>query len=183
MSARHFIGDEPFAVLLGDDIMISENRPCSSSSTYIKNIKHLSSAFSVSNLLMSPNTGSFRQPRRKIKYMTSKTWSKNLAVREAPSNIAVMGRYILEPSIFPVLERTQKGAGNEIQLTDALRDICREQNIYARQLEGSRFDIGDKLGCFKASIEMGLMRDEMRPKLLAYMENVLKRETQKGALQ
>ena len=90
---------------------------------------------------------------------------------------------LLRPSIFPVLEQTKRGAGNEIQLTDALREICREQSMYARKLKGSRFDIGDKLGSFKASTEIALMRDEMRPNLLAYLESVLKKEAQKGAWQ
>ncbi|MCY7855676.1 UTP--glucose-1-phosphate uridylyltransferase GalU [Bacillus sonorensis] len=183
LSARHFIGDEPFAVLLGDDIMISEKPALQQLIDVYKEYKTSVIGVQCVEPADVSKYGIIQTATQKNKVYDIEDLVEKPAVREAPSNIAVMGRYILEPSIFPVLERTQKGAGNEIQLTDALRDICREQNIYARQLEGSRFDIGDKLGCFKASIEMGLMRDEMRPKLLAYMENVLKRETQKGALQ
>lgn len=96
---------------------------------------------------------------------------------EAPSEIAVMGRYVLNPSIFSVLKSIGRGAGNEIQLTDALREACRTQPSHARLLEGNRYDIGDKLGCFKASTEIGLMRPEMRSQLLSYLEDVLKKES------
>lgn len=103
------------------------------------------------------------------------------AVEKAPSHIAVLGRYILTPAIFKALKTIGRGAGSEIQLTDALREVCRTRSIYARELEGSRFDIGDKFGCFKAGTEIGLLREEMRPKLLAYLEEVLKRESEEIA--
>ncbi len=98
---------------------------------------------------------------------------------EAPSEIAVMGRYVLNSLIFPVLKSIGRGAGNEIQLTDALREVCCKRPIHARSLEGNRYDIGDKLGCFKASTEIGLMRPEMRSQLLAYLEDVIKRKRKK----
>ncbi|MFN2747168.1 MULTISPECIES: UTP--glucose-1-phosphate uridylyltransferase GalU [Bacillus] len=182
LSARHFIGDEPFAVLLGDDIMVSEKPALQQLiDVYEQYQTEVIGVQTVEPADVS-KYGIIQTTVQKNKVYDIQDLVEKPSVKEAPSNIAVMGRYILDPAIFPVLEHTKRGAGNEIQLTDALREICRTRNIYARQLEGSRFDIGDKLGCFKASTEIGLMREEMRPNLLAYLESVLKREMQKGAL-
>lgn len=183
LSARHFIGDEPFAVLLGDDIMVSEKPALQQLIDIYQEYKTTVIGVQTVDAADVSKYGIIQTSTQKNKVYDIEDLVEKPAVRQAPSNIAVMGRYVLEPTIFRVLERTPKGAGNEIQLTDALRTICREQSIYARQLEGIRFDIGDKLGCFKASMEIGLMRDELRPKLLTYLENVLMKETQKGALQ
>ncbi|OMI00531.1 UTP--glucose-1-phosphate uridylyltransferase [Bacillus swezeyi] len=183
LSARHFIGDEPFAVLLGDDIMVSEKPALQQLiDVYEQYQTEVIGVQTVEPADVS-KYGIIQTSVQKNKVYDIQDLVEKPSVKEAPSNIAVMGRYILEPSIFPILDQTKRGAGNEIQLTDALREICGVRSIYARQLEGSRFDIGDKLGCFKASTEIGLMRDELRPKLLDYLENVLKREMQKGALQ
>ncbi|KAA6453263.1 UTP--glucose-1-phosphate uridylyltransferase GalU [Bacillus swezeyi] len=183
LSARHFIGDEPFAVLLGDDIMVSEKPALQQLiDVYEQYQTEVIGVQTVEPAEVS-KYGIIQTSVQKNKVYDIQDLVEKPSVKEAPSNIAVMGRYILELSIFPILDQTKRGAGNEIQLTDALREICGVRSIYARQLEGSRFDIGDKLGCFKASTEIGLMRDEMRPKLLDYLENVLKREMQKGALQ
>ncbi|NUJ16946.1 UTP--glucose-1-phosphate uridylyltransferase GalU [Bacillus glycinifermentans] len=183
LSARHFIGDEPFAVLLGDDIMVSEKPALQQLIDVYQTYKTSVIGVQTVDPADVSKYGIIQTSTQKNKVFDIEDLVEKPDVRQAPSNIAVMGRYVLEPSIFRVLERTPKGAGNEIQLTDALRTICRERSIYARQLEGSRFDIGDKLGCFKASMEIGLMRDELRQKLLTYLENVLMKETQKGALQ
>lgn len=91
---------------------------------------------------------------------------------EAPSMIAVMGRYILEPSIFTILETLDRGAGSEIQLTDALRKKCAAAPIHALCLEGQRHDIGDKFGYLRAGIEMALQRPDMREQVLAYLESL-----------
>ncbi|WP_319593160.1 UTP--glucose-1-phosphate uridylyltransferase GalU [Bacillus paralicheniformis] len=183
LSAKHFIGDEPFAVLLGDDIMVSETPA-------LRQLLEVYEEYQSEVIGVQPvdpadvsKYGIIQTSAQKNKVYQIDDLVEKPTVKEAPSNIAVMGRYVLRPSIFPVLEQTKRGAGNEIQLTDALREICREQSMYARKLDGSRFDIGDKLGSFKASTEIALMRDEMRPKLLAYLESVLKKEAQKGAWQ
>ncbi|MBU8787313.1 UTP--glucose-1-phosphate uridylyltransferase GalU [Bacillus glycinifermentans] len=183
LSARHFIDDEPFAVLLGDDIMVSEKPALQQLIDVYQEYKTTVIGVQTVDAADVSKYGIIQTSTQKNKVYDIEDLVEKPDVRQAPSNIAVMGRYVLEPSIFRVLERTPKGAGNEIQLTDALRTICRERSIYARQLEGSRFDIGDKLGCFKASMEIGLMQNELRPKLLTYLENVLMKETQKGALQ
>ncbi|WP_336183111.1 UTP--glucose-1-phosphate uridylyltransferase GalU [Bacillus sp. 205(2023)] len=177
LCAEHFIGDESFAVLLGDDIMVSE-KPA------LRQVMDVYAAYGTEVVGVQSVL-----PEDVSKYGIIQTSGSQGHVYEvndlvekpspedAPSEIAVMGRYVLNPSIFPVLKSIGRGAGNEIQLTDALREVCRTQPIHARLLEGKRYDIGDKLGCFKASTEIGLMRPEMRSQLLAYLEEVLKRET------
>lgn len=98
----------------------------------------------------------------------------------APSNIAIMGRYILKPSIFPFLKTQQKGAGNEYQLTDALREVCHLEGLLGLELKGDRYDIGDKFGYMKAIIEMGLQRPELQPQMIDYLQQVLKKQLVKN---
>ncbi|MBU5245984.1 UTP--glucose-1-phosphate uridylyltransferase GalU [Bacillus halotolerans] len=177
LCAEHFIGDESFAVLLGDDIMVSEKPALRQLmdvyADYGTEVVGVQSVLpeDVSKYGIIQTSGS-QGHVYEVNDLVEKP-----SPEEAPSETAVMGRYVLNPSIFPVLKSIGRGAGNEIQLTDALREVCRTQPIHARLLEGKRYDIGDKLGCFKASTEIGLMRPEMRSQLLAYLEEVLKRET------
>nr|WP_087991400.1 UTP--glucose-1-phosphate uridylyltransferase GalU [Bacillus subtilis] len=177
LCAEHFIGDEPFAVLLGDDIMVSE-KPA------LRQLMDVYAAYGtevvgVQSVLPEDVSkyGIIQTSGSQGRVYEVNDLVEKPSLEEAPSKIAVMGRYVLNPSIFPVLKSIRRGAGNEIQLTDALREVCRTQPIHARLLEGKRYDIGDKLGCFKASTDIGLMRPEMRSQLLAYLEEVLKRET------
>lgn len=178
LCAEHFIGDESFAVLLGDDIMVSEKPALrqlmdvyADYGTEVVGVQSVLLPEDVSKYGIIQTSGS-QGHVYEVNDLVEKP-----SPEEAPSETAVMGRYVLNPSIFPVLKSIGRGAGNEIQLTDALREVCRTQPIHARLLEGKRYDIGDKLGCFKASTEIGLMRPEMRSQLLAYLEEVLKRET------
>jgi UTP--glucose-1-phosphate uridylyltransferase len=176
LCAQQFIGDEAFAVLLGDDIMAS-HPPA---------LQQMIHAFEEYDMQM---VGVQQVPISEVeKYGIIASEEKCNRIYEvqdliekpsadqAPSNVAVMGRYILKPSIFPVLQTIGRGAGNEIQLTDALRKICKQEGLLAIELVGDRYDIGDKLGYMKASIEMGLKREELHPELLIYLKNLLKRE-------
>lgn len=178
LCAEHFIGDEPFAVLLGDDIMVSDT-PALSQLIDVYN-QHGTETVGVQPVDPADVSkyGIIQTGRQSGHVYQVEDLIEKPAVEKAPSHIAVMGRYILTPAIFKTLKTIGRGAGNEIQLTDALREVCRTRSIYARELEGSRFDIGDKFGCFKAGTEIGLLREEMRPKLLAYLEEVLKRESE-----
>jgi UTP--glucose-1-phosphate uridylyltransferase len=183
LCAQQFIGDEPFAVLLGDDIMVSR-KPA---------LQQLMDAFEEYHTEVIGVQAV--QPAEVNKYGIIDTRKQEgriyqvhdlvekPSLHEAPSHIAIMGRYILKPSIFPILQTIDRGAGNEIQLTDALREIGKNQPIHALELEGNRFDIGDKLGYLKASTEIGLQREEMREQLLSYLDHVLKREMKRGVLQ
>ncbi|MBH8606421.1 UTP--glucose-1-phosphate uridylyltransferase GalU [Thermoactinomyces sp. CICC 10521] len=176
LCAEQFIGDEPFAVLLGDDMMVSE-KPA---------LKQLIDLFAeaeteVVGVQSVPSSevhkyGIIDARKQRGSVYEVRDLVEKPSLHEAPSRMAIMGRYILKPAIFPILRTVGRGAGNEIQLTDALRVICKKKPILARELKGSRYDIGDKLGYLKAGIEIGLRRKEMREPFLSYLEDVLKRE-------
>jgi len=92
-------------------------------------------------------------------------------IEEAPSNVAILGRYIITPQIFKILEETKPGKGGEIQLTDALQTLINNEAMYAYNFEGRRYDVGDKLGFLKATIEFALKREELREPLINYLTN------------
>ena len=94
----------------------------------------------------------------------------------APSNVAIMGRYIITPAIFDILEKTAPGAGNEIQLTDALKTLAVKEKMLAYAFKGRRHDVGDKLGFLQATVEFALKRDDLRDDFLAYLEDVVQKE-------
>ncbi|MCI3194104.1 UTP--glucose-1-phosphate uridylyltransferase GalU [Bacillus sp. HU-1818] len=177
LCAEHFIGDESFAVLLGDDIMVSEKPAL----RQLMDVYDTCGTEVVGVQSVAPEDvskyGIIQTAGNEGHVYEVEDLVEKPSPEEAPSEIAVMGRYVLNPSIFSVLKSIGRGAGNEIQLTDALREACRTQPIHARLLEGNRYDIGDKLGCFKASTEIGLVRPEMRSQLLSYLEDVLKKES------
>jgi UTP--glucose-1-phosphate uridylyltransferase len=95
-------------------------------------------------------------------------------IEDAPSNIAIMGRYILSPKIFAILENQQPGAGGEIQLTDAIATLNKQEVVYAYDFEGTRYDVGEKLGFIKTTIEMALNNDGMKDELMDYLEALLR---------
>ena len=95
------------------------------------------------------------------------------ALREAPSRLAVLGRYIINPEVFPILEATKPGRGNEIQLTDALKELAKLQKMYAYNFEGRRYDVGDKQGFLEATVEMALKRPDLKDKFLAYLQTIV----------
>lgn len=176
LCAKQFIGDEPFAVLLGDDIMVAE-KPA---------LRQLIDVYEAYHQEVIGVQTVHPTDVNKYGMIDICSQSENLyevddlvekpPIGQAPSCKAIMGRYILKPTIFPVLQRLERGVGNEIQLTDAIREICKRDFIYAYELTGQRYDIGDKLGYLKASIEVGLSRGEMREQLRAYLEQLFKRE-------
>ena len=98
------------------------------------------------------------------------------SIEEAPSNMAVLGRYVITPEVFGILEETPPGRGNEIQLTDALRTLAKIQPMYAYNFEGRRYDVGDKQGFLEATVEYALRRPELRDRFLAYLKKVVAEE-------
>ena len=98
------------------------------------------------------------------------------AVDQAPSRLAVLGRYIIEPEVFEILEHTEPGRGGEIQLTDALKELARMQSILAYNFEGRRYDVGDKQGFLEATVEQALKKPELRDKFLAYLKDIVAKE-------
>ena len=169
LCARQFVGDEPFAVLLGDDL-VDAGVPC------------LGQLMDVYDDLGGSVLGVQRVPETMVssygivepRAVKPNVWQAlNLvekpAVGEAPSNLAVLGRYILDPEVFEILEHTTPGRGNEIQLTDAICELAARKAVYAFQFEGRRYDIGDKEGFLEATVEYALKRPELRDRFMAYL--------------
>ena len=176
LCARAFISDEPFAVLLGDDVVYNPKKPA---------LKQLIDVYektggSVLGCQMVPekDVSSYgivageqaNNPRlMKVCDMVEKPEPS-----EAPSRMAVLGRYIIKPQIFEILENTQPGKGGEIQLTDALKVLARQDAVYAYDFEGQRYDVGDKLGFLKATVEYALRRDDLGKDFKNYLAELIK---------
>lgn len=169
--ARQFIGDEPFAVLLGDDIMMSgKGKPALQQLIDVYDA-YRTEVIGVQTVPLADvhKYGIIDAPEQNGPLYSVQDLIEKPQPHQAPSRTAVMGRYILQPSIFPILESIERGVGNEIQLTDALRKVCRDHPIQAVELESQRFDIGDKMGYLKASMAIGLQREDTREELLSYL--------------
>ncbi len=170
--AKSFIGNEPFAVMLGDDIVRSE-QPCIGQ-MMDKYIQYGNSVIGVQRVAMSDVSsygvigGEVVADRLyRINEMVEKP-----APEKAPSNLAIMGRYIINPEIFGCIERTKPGKNNEIQLTDALAMLLENQDIYAYEFTGKRYDVGNKLGFLKATVEIALEQEEVKDGFKEYLINL-----------
>ncbi|HCW7957193.1 TPA: UTP--glucose-1-phosphate uridylyltransferase GalU [Staphylococcus aureus] len=169
-SARQFIGNEPFAVLLGDDIVESE----------VPAVKQLIDVYeetghSVIGVQEVPEADTHRygiiDPLTKNgRQYEVKKFVEKPAQGTAPSNLAIMGRYVLTPEIFDYLKAQKEGAGNEIQLTDAIERMNNDNQVYAYDFEGERYDVGEKLGFVKTTIEYALKDDSMREELTRFIK-------------
>ena len=172
-SARKFIGDEPFAVLLGDDI-VENPEPC------------LAQLMKQHELTQSSVIGVQQVPEDQTdrygiidpisiddKLIAVNRFIEKPAAGTAPSNYAIMGRYILTPEIFQFLDKHELGAGGEIQLTDAIQQLNEQQAVHAYEFEGKRFDVGEKYGFIETTIEFALKRPELRDQLLELFEKKL----------
>ncbi|MFC0216053.1 UTP--glucose-1-phosphate uridylyltransferase GalU [Paenibacillus chartarius] len=171
LCARKFIGDEPFAVLLGDDI-IQSTPPTLKCMIDIYN-EVQASVIGVQEVpwedvdkygIVSPAEGANGLAYPSILDLVEKPQRD-----QAPSNMAVIGRYVIEPEIFDILEALPPGRGGEIQLTDALRILNSRRPMTAYPIEGKRYDVGDKLGYIEATIELALQREELAPYLRTYL--------------
>jgi len=172
--ARSFIGDEPFAVMLGDDIVKSKT-PC---------IKQLIDKYEEYN---STIIGVQKVPEKDVSkygilkgekiserfYKVSDLVEKP-TIEQAPSNIAILGRYVISPDIFDILKNTKPGAGNEIQLTDGLKDLSKIQDVYSYIFKGKRYDVGNKLGFLEATVEFALDDKELGNNFREYLKNMIK---------
>ena len=173
--AKSFIGNEPFAVMLGDDIVYNGKNPCLKQmidvyeqeeasvlgvqtvewkdvSKYgiVDGVKLKDKLYSVEGLVEKPNR------------------------EDAPSNVAVLGRYVINPAIFPILDHTKPGKGGEIQLTDALKELASKEKMVAYDFDGIRYDVGNKLGYLKATVEFALRRDDLKEDFKTYLEDIIK---------
>jgi len=167
-SARKFIGNEPFALLLGDDIIKSEP-PCLKRMMDLYEEKETSVIAAQEVPWEDVNKYGIISPGAEnyIEDLVEKP-----DVGTAPSNLAVIGRYIIEPEIFSILEHLEPGRGGEIQLTDALRILNRQHSMVSYKQEGRRFDVGDKMGYIEATIEFALSRDDLAPQMKAYIKQL-----------
>ena len=173
--AKNFIGNESFAVMLGDDIVDSPGYPC---------LKQMMDLYEREQCSILGVQEVARQDISKYGIVDGEKVSEGLyTVRSlvekpkpevAPSNVAIMGRYIITPAIFDILERTAPGAGNEIQLTDALKTLALKENMLAYVFKGRRHDVGDKLGFLQATVEFALQRDNLKDDFLNYLEGIVK---------
>ncbi|MGL5021329.1 MAG: UTP--glucose-1-phosphate uridylyltransferase GalU [Mycoplasmatales bacterium] len=169
-AAKAFIGDEPFAVLLGDDVVVSD----------IPATKQLIDAYNQtgSSIMGVQSVPDSEVEKYGIVSMVDREGSLSKMLDfvekpkfiEAPSNRAVLGRYILTPKIFEYLESQAAGAGNEVQLTDAVKRMMDVEDVYACTFEGKRYDIGDKLGFLKATVDFALQRNDLREEFLEFLK-------------
>ncbi|MDD3157113.1 UTP--glucose-1-phosphate uridylyltransferase GalU [Anaeromusa sp.] len=173
LCAKQFVGDEPFAVMLGDDIVDAT----------VPSLKQLIEVYedcggSVLGVQEVPRRQVCRYGIVKPQPIKERLWKaldlvEKPKLEEAPSRLAVLGRYVIEPEIFEILAATPPGAGGEIQLTDALRTLSKSKSIYAYQFEGRRYDIGDKQGFLEATVEFALKRPDLREGFLKYLLHTL----------
>jgi len=174
--ARKFIGNEPFAVLLGDDITQSDGAPVLRQMIDLYN-ELQSSVIGVQRIPMQEvsrygivDGASVSERVHRIHHLIEKP-----SVECAPSDMAIMGRYILTPAIFDILGNQEPGAGGEIQLTDAIGTLAKSENVFAYEYIGTRYDVGEKLGFIKTTLNFALQRDELRDELFEYMRELLDR--------
>ena len=175
--AKSFIGKEPFAVLLGDDIVYNPHKPC------LKQMidcyeKHQSSILGVQEVSYDDvnKYGIVDGEQIEDRLYTVKDLVEKPAKEKTPSNIAILGRYIISPEIFEILEHTQPGKGGEIQLTDGLKELALREEMYAYIFEGKRYDVGNKLGFLEATVEFALRRKELRKEFLDYLVKTIGKE-------
>ena len=168
--AKSFIGDEPFAVLLGDDI-VDASTPC---------LKQMIDAYDEYKTTVLGVQEVARENVDKygildVKHIEDRVYKvkdmvEKPSIEEAPSNIAILGRYIITPEIFNILENQAPGKGGEIQLTDALQTLATKEAIYAYNFEGRRYDVGDKLGFLEATVDFALKRSELRDEFIEFLK-------------
>lgn len=170
--ARAFVGHEPFAVMLGDDVVDSA-KPC---------LKQLIDCFdeyktTILGVQSVPQEDVSKYGIVKGIHIEDRIYKvKDLvekpSVEESPSNIAILGRYIITDKIFDILEKTAPGKGGEIQLTDALKALISQEAMYAYNFEGRRYDVGDKLGFLQATVEFALKREDLSEQFMGYLKGI-----------
>ncbi|HZH62553.1 MAG TPA: UTP--glucose-1-phosphate uridylyltransferase GalU [Metabacillus sp.] len=176
--ASRFIGNEPFAVLLGDDIVKSDV-PCT------KQLIDMYEKYECSVVGVQPvpdeDVSKYgiiapMEEQKKPGVITVESLVEKPDIKNAPSNYAIMGRYILTPDIFSILEDLPAGAGGEIQLTDALKILNDVQSVVAYPFNGVRYDVGDKFGFIKASVDFALQRDDLKDQVYHYLKEVVSKD-------
>lgn len=173
LQAKAFVGNEPFVVMLGDDLMVDD----------VPLTKQLIETYEethASNIAVMPvpedETDKYGVIDPEAKYAEGiynvRQFVEKPKPEDAPSNLAIIGRYLLTPEIFDLLETQEKGAGNEIQLTDAIDRLNKTQRVFAREFNGKRYDVGNKLGYMETVIEYGLQHPDIKDDLSTYLKQL-----------
>ncbi|EOT30785.1 UTP--glucose-1-phosphate uridylyltransferase GalU [Enterococcus saccharolyticus] len=173
LQAKSFVGNEPFVVMLGDDIMVDEVPLTKQLMNDYDNTK-------ASTLAVMPipheDTSKYGviDPTSEVSkgLYDVKAFVEKPKPEDAPSDLAIIGRYLLKPEIFDILETQEPGLGGEIQLTDAIDTLNKTQRVFAREFTGKRYDVGNKLGMLEANIEYGLKHPEIKDGLKAYLKEL-----------
>lgn len=174
LQAKAFVGDEPFVVMLGDDIMVDEvpltmqlindYEATKASTLAVMPIPHEdTSKYGVIDPISEVSKGLF----------DVKAFVEKPKPEEAPSDLAIIGRYLLTPEIFDILEDQEPGLGGEVQLTDAIDTLNKTQRVFAHEFIGKRYDVGNKLGMLEANIEYGLKHPEIKDGLKEYLKELV----------
>ncbi|TCT13965.1 UTP--glucose-1-phosphate uridylyltransferase [Natranaerovirga pectinivora] len=173
LMAKNFIGNEPFAVLLGDDIVVSKE-PCLKQMVNIFN-EYKTSILGVQEVDKEDvnKYGIIKSKHIENRVYKVSDLIEKPSIKEAPSNIAILGRYIITPRIFHYLESQEAGAGGEIQLTDSLKRLAMEEAMYAYNFLGKRYDVGNKLGFLEATVEFALRREDLKEDFKNYLKALL----------
>jgi UTP--glucose-1-phosphate uridylyltransferase len=175
--AKTFVGNEPFAVMLGDDVVYNEGQPCLKQMIEVYD-QYQTSVLGVQTVKHEDvcKYGIVDGERVSDRVYTVKGLVEKPAVDEAPSNVAILGRYIINPGIFDILAETKPGKGGEIQLTDALKELALKEDMYAYDFIGKRYDVGNKQGFLEATVETALRREDLRDEFLSYLVKVVEKE-------
>ncbi len=173
--ARPVIGDEPFAVILADDMVEDGTRGCMAQMVDLYKEKQ-TSILGVEriNPADTASYGIVKTPETTGQYAPIEVIVEKPKPEVAPSNLAVVGRYILTPAIFDKIKNTGRGAGGEIQLTDAIADLLKDETVLAYEFEGTRYDCGAKLGFLIANVEMALLNAELKDGVKSYLKELVK---------
>ncbi len=171
--AKEFVGNEPFALLLGDDVYVGNNKPAlaqlidafeKTDSSILGTLKVKPEDYSKYGIC-KPKIG------EKGDLLELESVVEKPALEDAPSNLAIGGRYILTPTIFKYLATQTRGAGNEIQLTDAILRLMAEEKVYSKEIDGRRYDIGSKIGFIEATIDFALERQDLKDDVISFLKS------------
>ncbi|QSX09294.1 UTP--glucose-1-phosphate uridylyltransferase GalU [Alkalibacter rhizosphaerae] len=173
LCAKTFVGNEPFAVLLGDDVVYNPEKPALKQLMDVYDTKK-ASVLGVQSVAPEDVNKYGIVSGEKIgpRLYTVDDLVEKPKREEAPTNVAILGRYIITPAIFEILETTPRGAGGEIQLTDGLKILAGREAMFAYDFEGKRYDVGNKLGFLEATVEYALRRDDIKEEFAAYLKGL-----------
>lgn len=174
LCAKAFVGDEPFAILLGDDIVVNKGGKTATQQLIEAYEQFEGSVIGVQTVKdEAVHKYGIIDPNEKLsnRCLSVHGFVEKPALKDAPSNLAILGRYVLTPNIFELLETQAPGKGNEIQITDAIDRLSKVEQVYAYDFEGTRYDVGDKAGFLQAQIDFALDRDDLREVMIDILKH------------